>query len=156
MEHVAVAMAEGVDDDQATTDRAILREWSETASDMRFRQCPFPPGLRAVFAKLAAELGVEGPLLEPERTDEEIAEAEAEGTETAGEIGRKAWENVVAFELDTLRAAGRDAGLTGVCEWFDRRGLRFDLSATGVHRVMFEREHPPPRMLVGVVATVRK
>ena len=92
--------------------------------------------MRAVFAKLAAELGVEGSLLEPELTEEEMAEREA------------AWENVVAFELDTLRAAGRDAGLTGVLEWFDRRGLRFDLSATGVHRVMFEREHPPPRMLV--------
>jgi hypothetical protein len=72
-----------------------------------------------VFAKLAAELGVEGPLLEPEQTDEEVAEAEVEGTETAGAIGRKAWEDVVAFELDTLRAAGRDAGLTGVVEWFD-------------------------------------
>jgi hypothetical protein len=55
---------------------------------------------------------------------------------------------VVAFELDTLRAAGRDAGLTGVCDWFDRRGLRFDLTASGVHRVAFELEHPPPRMVI--------
>jgi hypothetical protein len=153
MEHVAVAAAAGVDDDQARADLAILREWSETATAMRFRQCPLPPGMRAVFAKLAAELGVEGPLLEPEATEEEIAEAEVEGTETAGEIGRKAWENVVAYELDTLRAAGRDAGLTGVCEWFDRRGLRFDLSATGVHRVIHEQHHPPPRMLVRAAAS---
>jgi hypothetical protein len=111
---------------------------------------------RPVFAKLAAELGIEGPLLEEELSEEEIAEAEVEGTETGGDIGRKAWENVVAFELDTLRAAGRDAGMTGVCEWFDRPGLRFDLSATGVHRVVFEREHPPPRMVVAPVSTVRK
>ena len=149
MEHYAVAVAEGLVDDQlARADLAIIREWSETATDMRFRQCPLPPGMRAVFAKLAAELGVEGPLLEPERTEEEIAESEAEGTETAGSIGRTAWETVVAYELDTLRAAGRDAGLTGVLEWFDRRGLPFELSATGVHRVIFEREHRPPRMVV--------
>jgi hypothetical protein len=32
-------------------------------------QCPLPPGMRAVFAKLAAELGVEGLLLEPELTE---------------------------------------------------------------------------------------
>lgn len=151
MEHYAVAAAAGTaDDDQGRADLAIIREWSETATDMRFRQCPLPPGMRAVFALLAAELGVEGPLLDAERTDEEIAEAEEEGTETAGEIGRKAWETVVAFELDTLRAAGRDAGLTGVVEWFDRRSLRFDLSATGVHRVVFELEHPPPRMLTKI------
>lgn len=149
MEHYAVAVAEGLADDQlAQRDYAILAEWSTTATDMRFRQCPFPPGMRAVFTALAAELGVEGPLLEPERTDEEIAEAEIEGTETAGSIGRKVWENVVAYELDTLRAAGRDAGLTGVVEWFDRRGLAFELSATGITRVMFEREHRPPRMVL--------
>ena len=149
MEHYAVAVAEGAADDElAVADLAIIREWSETARDMRFRQCPLPPGLRAVFAELAAKYGIEGPLLEAEKSEEELAEAEAEGTETAGDIGRKVWENVVAFELDTLRAAGRDAGLTGVCEWFDRRGLRFDLSASGVNRVMHELEHPSPRMLV--------
>jgi len=149
MEHYAVAAAAGTTGDElAQQDFAIIREWSQTASDMRFRQCPFPPGMRAVFAKLAAELDVEGPLLEPEQTDEEIAESEVEGTETAGAIGRKAWETVVAYELDTLRAAGRDAGLTGVCEWFDQRGLSFELTATGVHRVVYELEHRPPRMVV--------
>ena len=86
---------------------------------------------------------------------QEIAEAEEAGTETAGEIGRKTWENVVVYELDTLRAAGRDAGLTGVVEWFDRRGLRFDLSATGVERFTYEVNHPPPRMLVRAHAATR-
>lgn len=156
MEHYAVAVAEGAaDDDLAVADLALIREWSTTARDMRFQQCPLPPGMRAVFAQLAERFGVPGPLLEPEKTEEELAEAEAEGTETAGDIGRKAWENVVAYELDTLRAAGRDAGLTGVVEWFDRRGLRFELTATGVNRVMHELEHPPPRMLVPTPAPRR-
>lgn len=154
MEHYAAAVAQGqADDELAQADLAIIREWSQTAADMRFRQCPWPPGLRAVFTELARELGIEGPLLEKEQTDEELAEAEEDATETAGEIGRRDWEETVAFELDTLRAAGRDAGLTGVVEWFDRRGLRFDLSATGVHRVVHELQHPPPRM---VVSTTRR
>ena len=104
MEHIAVGAAE--DDDQVRADRAIVREWSETATAMRFRQCPLPPGMRAVFAKLAVEVGVEGSLLEPELSEEEIVEAEVEGTETAGEIGRKAWHPI---RCRTAIAAGTPA-----------------------------------------------
>jgi hypothetical protein len=44
MEHYAVAVAEGAaGDDQARADRAIIREWSETANAMRFRSARSHP-----------------------------------------------------------------------------------------------------------------
>jgi hypothetical protein len=148
MEAVAVAESLGIDDELARRDREIVREWCETAVAMRFRQCPWPPGLRAWAAAEAARLGIPGPLLDTERTDEELAEAEESGAETAGYVGRRAYESVVVYELDTLRAAGRDAGLTGVVEWFDVRGLPFEVSTMGQVRLLEEQVHPPPRMVV--------
>lgn len=143
MEHLAVAQADGtLDDDQAFTDQAVLREWSTTANDLRIRQCPIP--MRAWFAAKAAELKIPGPLLDDDQDDEAIAAAEVEGTEVAGHISARHWATAVAYELDTLRAAGRSHGLTGVLAWHDRRGIPFELSRTGEHRLAHEREHKPP------------
>jgi hypothetical protein len=149
MESIAVATANGTAGDELDrVDRARLQEWWTTVAEMRFHQCPWPPGLRAVFAELAAQQCIAGPLLEAEKSEEDLAEQEAEGTETGGDIGRSALPHVLA-ELDTLRAAGRDAGLTGVTAWFDQRGLRFDLTATGVGRIVHEQTYRPARMVVG-------
>jgi hypothetical protein len=149
MEHIAVAELEGtLDDAQGRADLAVLREWSTTATQMRFRQCPIP--MRAWFAQKAAELGIDGPLLEEFQEDEEIAAAEVEGTQLGGHIPRREWARTVAYEFDTLREAGRRRGLTGVVEWHDQRGIPFEVSRTGEERLEQERVKPPPGVVVAV------
>ena len=130
METYAVAVVEG-DQEAAAVDLAIVREWSETANDMRLRQCPWPPGMRAWFAEKAAELGVEGPLLDPELTDEEIADAEEPESETLAHVRPGDYSSTVVYELDTLRAAARSGGMAAVVAWFDVRGLTLELTSSG-------------------------
>ncbi|MFC4951279.1 hypothetical protein [Pseudonocardia sp. GCM10023141] len=150
MEHIAVAQSlPGADDAQAAADREILNEWSTTATDMRFRQCPWPPGMRAWFTQKAKELDIEGPLLEEFQEDDDVAAASVEGTETAGHISAGAWAGTVAYELDTLRAVGRRLGVGGVVSWHDRRGIAFELSRTGLAMLAEEQHHRPPGAIVG-------
>lgn len=122
MEAYAVARGEG-DIDGAEDDRRIITEWSLTANDMRFRQAPWPPGMRAWFAEQAARLGIEGPLLEAEQTDEEVVDAAEMGGETLADVPEDAYSSVVVWELDTLRAVARAGGWQAVMLWFDVRGI---------------------------------
>lgn len=143
MEHLGVAQAQGrIDDDQAYIDGELWREFCTTANDLRIKQCPIP--MRAWFAAKAAELEIPGPLLEEHQDDEDIAAAEVEGAQQGGHMSAGIWAGVVAYEFDTLRAAGRHGGFTGVVAWFDRRRIPLDITRTGEERLAFEREHPPP------------
>jgi hypothetical protein len=150
MEHIAVAQAEGtVAEEQGQKDLDILREWSSTVNDLRMKQCPIP--MRAWFTAKAAELQIPGPLLDEHQEDDEIAGAEVEGTELAGHMPARTWASTVAYEFDTLRAAGRHHGLTGVVAWYDQRHIPFELSRTGEARLADEqrastsRDHPDQR-----------
>lgn len=141
VEHIAVAQAEGtLDDDQGATDLRVWREWSRTANELRLKQCPIP--MRAWFAAKAAELGIEGPLLDEEQDDADVAAAEVEGSKTGGTISSRLWAGVVAYEFDTLRAAGRAGGWTAVVAWFDVRRIGFELSGSGEERLAHERGDP--------------
>lgn len=143
MEHLAVAQAEGsLDDDQAYIDAELWREFCTTANDLRVKQCPMP--MRAWFAQKAAELEIPGPLLDEHQEDEDIAAADVEGAQHGGHMSAGHWAGVVAYEFDTLRAAGRHGGLTGVVAWFDQRRIPFELTRTGEERLMIERDEPPP------------
>lgn len=142
MEHYAVAVAEG-DDQDAAENLALINEWSETATKMRFRQCPLPPGMRAWFTEKARELRIPGQLLEDEGEDEDqldqlAAEAEAENTITAAYLPKGAWLGAVAYELDTLRAAGRTGGFSGVVAWFDQRRIPLEITQVGEDLLAFE------------------
>lgn len=138
VEHIAVAQAEGVlDDAQGAADLRIWKEWCGTANDLRLRQCPIP--MRQWFANKAAELGIEGPLLDKDLDDADIAAAEVEGSQVGGTLSSRQWASTVAYEFDTLRAAGRAGGMTGVVAWFDVRGIGFELSRSGEHRLAVER-----------------
>lgn len=149
MEHLAVAQADGtLDDDQGVADQAIYREWCTTANDLRIRQCPIP--MRAWFAVKAAELGIDGPLLDDDQDDEVVAAQGVEGTEIAGHIPARHWTSTVAYELDTLRDAGRRLGLGGVVSWYDQRGIPFELSRPGEARLAEEQDRPPPGVVVAV------
>jgi hypothetical protein len=149
MEHYAVAAAEG-DDRDVAENLALIDEWAETATKMRFRQCPFPPGMRAWFTDKARELRIPGQLLEDadagadneDQLDQLAAEAEAENTITAAYLPKGAWLSVVAYELDTLRAAGRTAGFTGVVAWFDQRKIPLEITETGEQLLAHEARGP--------------
>jgi hypothetical protein len=148
MEHLAVSVAAG-DAEAIDADRKIVDEWSITANKMRFRQCPLPPGMRAYFAAKAAELGVPGPLLEEEQTDEEIAAAEVPEAETWAYVGEAVYNQVVAYEMDTLRAAGRQGGFRAVVAWFDQRSIPLELTAAG-EALLLDETSPPTPDLVGL------
>lgn len=147
MTDYAVAASEGREDD-AAADAAVLQEWSQTMTDMRVRQCAWPPGMRAWFAEKAEELGIAGPLLEEELTDQELADAESPEAETLGHMRPGEWRDVVSYELDTLRRAGRTGGIAGIVAWFEVRGLTFELPRDDHrHRLGDARDdggRPPP------------
>lgn len=135
MECYAAAVAEG-DEVDAAADLARIHEWSNTATKMRFRQAPFPPGMREWFAQMAKELRIPGPLLESvdmsdEERDQLAAESEAEDAVTAAHMPKGAWLGAVAYELDTLRAAGRMGGFPAVVAWFDQRRIPLELTVHG-------------------------
>lgn len=130
MTDYAVASAEG-DTLSAKADLQIITEWSKTANDMRFRQCPWPPGMREFFRLKALELGIDGPLTsDEEKSDEEIAAEEAPESVTVGHVSAVTYRKVIAYEMDTLRAAGR-RGFPEVVRWFDQRGIPLDLTDVG-------------------------
>lgn len=145
MEHYAVAVAEG-DEPDAAENLALINEWAETATKMRFRQCPFPPGMRAYFTEKARELRIPGQLLEDadagedneDQLDQLAAEADAENTVTAAYLPKGAWLGAVAYELDTLRAAGRTGGFAGVVAWFDQRRIPLEITQVGEELLAFE------------------
>lgn len=126
MESYAVALHED-DQDGAADDLRIITEWSTTANDMRLRQAPWPPGMRAWMTRHAELLELDGPLLERELTDEEVAEAHMEGAQTLADIPEDAYTQTVVWELDTLRAAARHGGWQAVQLWFDMRGIPLEL-----------------------------
>jgi hypothetical protein len=130
MESYALAVAEG-DADGARADLALITEWSETAAEMRFRQCPLPPGMREFFAEKARELGIPGPLLEAEQTDEEVAGEDVAGAQTVAHVPVRAYTGQVVFELDTLRLAARRGGVPAVIAWFKQRGIPIELTDWG-------------------------
>ncbi|GAA4862301.1 hypothetical protein PH190_17150 [Actinomycetospora straminea] len=145
MESCAVAIAEG-DYQAAEADARLIGEWSKTATEMRFRQCQWPPLMRGWFAEKARELGIAGPLLEDEATEQELADAEELGTETVAYISVADYGSVVAYELDTLKAAGRAGGMPAIVAWFDHRGLALDLTdhGTRLHHKRAGADPPPP------------
>lgn len=145
METCAVAIAEG-DHQAADADARLISEWSRTATEMRFRQCQWPPLMRGWFAEKARELAIPGPLLEDEATEQELADAEELGTETVAYISAADYGNVVAYELDTLKAAARAGGMPAILAWFDTRGLAIDLTdhGTRLHHKRAGADPPPP------------
>jgi hypothetical protein len=125
MESYAVAVAEG-DRDAAAEDRRIITEWSETATDMRFRQAPWPPGMRAQFREWAPLVRIDGPLLRDERSDQEIVDAEAKDAETLADVPATAYSDVVVWEMHALKATARAGGWPALLAWFDRRGIAIE------------------------------
>lgn len=135
MEHYAVAVAEG-DSEGADEDQKIIREWSETATRMRFRQCPISKKMREFFTEKARELGIPGPLFDDElladdeQGDQQIAEAEITGSETLAHIAASDYTKTIVYELHTLKAVAR-TGFAAVVAWFDQRRIPLELTAAG-------------------------
>jgi len=131
MEHYAVALAEG-DQAGAEEDQRIIMEWSQTATDMRFRQCPITKRMREFFTEKARELNIPGPLLDAEQLDDDqdIAEAEAAGTETLAHVPATDYTTTIVYEMHTLKAAAR-SGFASVVAWFDQRRIPIELTAAG-------------------------
>ena len=150
MEHYAVAVAEG-DAQDAAENLALIEEWSLTATKMRFRQCPITKKMREYFTEKARELRIPGQLLvdaeagieDEDQLDQLAAEAEAEGTVTAAHMPRGAWLGQVAYELDTLRLAGRRGGFTAVVAWFDQRRIPLELTEHGEALLASEADEGP-------------
>lgn len=129
MEHYAVAESEG-HDKYADQDRDIVHEWSETATKMRFRQCPITKKMRDFFTKKAAELDIPGPLLDEELQEQEIAEAEVAGSETLAHVSSAVYTSTIVYELDTMKAAAR-RGFRELVAWFDERRIAIELTEAG-------------------------
>jgi hypothetical protein len=122
MEDYAVARMLG-DVDSAQADLALIHEWQAGMVELRMQQARWPPKLRDLLAAEARELGIGGALTEREKTDEEIAEEEIEGSYTLGWLPTETYTRVIVYELDTLRAACRRGGVAGIVAWFRQRGL---------------------------------
>src|SRR5436190_470771 len=126
MEDYAVARMLG-ETESAQADLALIHEWQTGMVELRMQQGRWPPKLRDVLSARASELGIEGPLVSEEKTDEQIAEEELRG-ETLGWIPTDVYARVVVYELDTLRAACRRGGVAAIVAWFQQRKLPLRLA----------------------------
>jgi hypothetical protein len=106
-------------------DESLVREFLAAAHGLRQRDPS--KGMRAWFAAMAEELGIPGPLLAEERTDDEIAAADdvADST-TVGWISARAWSSYLVFEYHQLRGVARVGGLAALVAWLDRRDAGFE------------------------------
>lgn len=106
-------------------DEALVREALDALHGLRQRDPS--KGMRAAFAQMAEALGIPGPLLVEERTDEEVAAADdVEDSTTVGWISARAWAGWLYVEGHDMRAAARLGGLAALVEWFDRRDAGFE------------------------------
>lgn len=122
-----------VDRDRA--DKALITEFKKTVTEMRVAAREPTRGYRGAMVELAEKLAqvgraIPGALWEPEKTDEEHAAAESEGS-TLGHLNGVAWSQWAAYDYPALRSVGRRGGPEKVAEYLSR--LRPPPSVPGEH-----------------------
>lgn len=138
-EYVATFLGEGMwESPHCQRDVAIVAEAAHTMIKVRPRQMYLDHRLVKWAREEARRLGIPGPLLadDPEKSDEAIAEAAPDVLDRIADVCPTEFRNVVAWELDVLRAMGRAEGVAGVRRFYEQRGLVFDAPRVGAPDVV--------------------
>jgi hypothetical protein len=111
--------------DREEADRRLVVEFKRTMTDLRVAARETTNGFRGAMVELAEKLAqvgraIPGALWEPEKTDQEHAEAEVPEATTIGHLNAGAWSQWAAYDYPTLRAVGRQGGREAVERYLSR------------------------------------